>query len=100
MDSVVKKTGELSDAEIESINTLFFEVFGLQRDILTVREECFNAPLGYSVHSLMYDKGLLVAYYVYMPFYYKKKGEKFIFPYRKIQFVQDYLVSKAFGDVN
>ncbi|MCS2854547.1 hypothetical protein NXW35_00660 [Parabacteroides distasonis] len=78
MDSVVKKTGELSDAEIESINTLFFEVFGLQRDILTVREECFNAPLGYSVHSLMYDKGLLVAYYVYMPFYYKKKGEKFI----------------------
>ncbi len=26
----------------------------------------------------MYDKGLLVAYYVYMPFYYKKKGEKFI----------------------
>ncbi len=78
MDSVVKKTGELSDAEIESINTLFFEVFGLQRDILTVREECFNAPLGYSVHSLMYDKGLLVAYYVYMPFYYKKKVEKFI----------------------
>lgn len=74
----MKKTGELSDAEIESINTLFFEVFGLQRDILTVREECFNAPLGYSVHSLMYDKGLLVAYYVYMPFYYKKKGEKFI----------------------
>ena len=43
MDSVVKKTGELSDAEIESINTLFFEVFGLQRDILAVREECFNA---------------------------------------------------------
>ena len=29
-----------------------------------------------------------------------KKGEKFILPYRKIQFVQDYLVSKALGDVN
>ena len=45
MDSVVKKTGELSDEAIESINTLFFEVFGLQRDILTVRVDCFNAPL-------------------------------------------------------
>lgn len=37
----MKKTGELSDAEIESINTLFFEVFGLQRDILTVRGGVF-----------------------------------------------------------
>ena len=46
MDSVVKKTGELSDSEIKSINTLFFEVFGLRRDILTVREECFNAQIG------------------------------------------------------
>ena len=62
----MKKTGELSDSEIKSINTLFFEVFGLRRDILTVREECFNAPLGYSVHSLMYDKGRLLCIYAFL----------------------------------
>lgn len=78
MDSVVKKTEELSDAEIEDIYELFYEVFGIKRDVRTFREEFSNTPLGYSFHSLMFDKGEIIAFYTYMPFIYRKNGEKFI----------------------
>lgn len=79
MKVICKTTPEISDAEIEEIYHLFYEVFGKRRDCRTFREEYGNTPLGYSYHSLLLsDDGRIVGFHSCMPFYYLNGDKRFM----------------------
>lgn len=79
MDFIVKKTTDLSQAEIREINSLFLEVFEKVRSEEEFLNQSINNPLGYSYHSLIIDNGKIVGLNSYVPSFYSVKGDKFLF---------------------
>ena len=79
MDFIVKKTTDLNEEEIISINNLFNEVFDKTRPVEEFKNQFFNTPLGYSYHSLIIDDGHIVGHNGGMPSWFMVNGEKELF---------------------
>jgi hypothetical protein len=78
MNSIVKKTTELSESEQCEILALFNTVFEKDRTIEYFRNQFLNTVLGYSYHSLLYDGNLIAGCYSYTPSYYHVKGKRYL----------------------
>lgn len=78
MGVIVKKTTELTDAEIEIINDLFNEIFNRERTVEYFKDEYLNTPLGYSYHAMLYEDEKLIGFHSGLPFYYFDGNRKFI----------------------
>lgn len=73
---VVKRTDELTQSEIEQINSLFNEVFDRQRSVNEFENQCVQNPFGYAYHSLFICDGIIVGHNSGVPSYYVTNGEK------------------------
>ena len=93
MELVVKKTTELSDQEKQQLLDCFIEVFEHERSMEEMMNQYMNTPMGYSIHSLCYDEGKLVAAHNAFPVYYWIKDVKV-----KAYFGGDTMVKKGYRD--
>lgn len=94
LDFVVKKTTECSDAELKQMNALFNAVFEKERPLEIMLNQYKQNPLGYSYHSMIVDTGNIVGMNVYIPVYFKVKGEKVLFAD-----IVDSMISKPYRDI-
>lgn len=78
MDVRVKRTTELTAADIDSINALFFDVFKKERSADYFLSEYLNTPLGHSYHAMLWEGEELVGFHSGVPFYYKDGDKRFI----------------------
>lgn len=82
MDFIVKKTTELADSEKKQIFNLFNLIFVKSpRTYEEIMNQYVNTPMGYSIHSLCFDNGIMVATHTAFPSYYwigDKKVKAFI----------------------
>lgn len=77
MDIVVKRTNELTKAEVSAIYRLFEVVFEKKREDDSFFEEFGNTSKGYSYHAIGVENGEIVGHNVYVPFRYLKDGQPF-----------------------
>lgn len=66
----IKKTTDLSDQEKALLLDCFVEVFEQERSMEEMYNQYINTPMGYSVHSLCFDNGSIVAAHTAFPSYY------------------------------
>ena len=78
MEVIVKKTTELTAAEIDRVNALFFDVFKKERSADYFLGEYLNTPLGYSYHAMLWDGDTLAGFHSGVPFYYRDGDRRFI----------------------
>lgn len=93
MDLIVKKTTDLTDFEKQSLLDCFIEVFGHERTMEEMCNQYANTPMGYSVHSMCFDEGILVAAHTAFPSYYWV-GDKKV----KAYITGDTMVKKGYRD--
>lgn len=74
----VKKTTELSRAEVEKINNLFNYVFKRNRNAQLFFDMFLNTFLGYSYHVLLYEGNELIGHHAGIPFIYNRDEEHFL----------------------
>lgn len=93
MDFVIKKTTELTEEEKESLLDCFIEVFNHKRTLDEMCNQYINTPMGYSVHSLCFDEGKIVAAHTAFPSYYWVGDQKV-----KVYITGDTMVRKEYRD--
>ena len=82
MDLLVKKTNELSPAEVSAYCDCFERVFGRVKDSKTFQTEFANSSVGYSIHSLLIeDNGIVVGGYTAIPMLYEINGREVLFAF-------------------
>lgn len=74
MEFLFKKTTELTDYEKNAILSLFNEIFNKDRSIYEFTNQYVNNVLGYSYHTLVLEKGILIAHAAYVPAFYYIAG--------------------------
>lgn len=75
MEVIVKKTTELSEVEKQALLNCFIEVFEHERSMEEMCNQYLNTPMGYSIHSMCFDDGALVAAHTAFPSYYWVGGK-------------------------
>lgn len=94
MELLVKKTNELSAAEISAYCDCFERVFRRVKDPNTFQTEFDNSSIGYSIHSLLIeDDGRIVGGYTAIPILYEVNGEDMLFA-----FGVDLMVDEGYRD--
>lgn len=89
----VVKTTDLTDGQIDEINTLFTNVFGKTRSRETFLNQSVQNPFGYSYHSLMMVGGTIKGLNSFVPSYYLINGKRAIFANST-----DSMIEKAYRD--
>ena len=93
METIVKKTTELTEAEMQGMLDCFIEVFEHERTMEEMCNQYYNTPMGYSIHAMCYDEDRLVAAHTAFPSYYWV-GDKRV----KAYFAGDTMVKKGYRD--
>lgn len=93
MEFKIKKTTELSEGDWLSLLECFVEVFEQPRTMEEMYNQYINTPMGYSIHSLCFDRGVIVAANTAFPSYYWV-GNKRV----KAYYTGDTMVRKDYRD--
>ncbi len=94
MELLVKRTTELSPADITAYCDCFERVFKHARNPETVRNIFMNTCLGYSFHTLLRDEaGRIVGGYSAIPMLFEVNGEEMLFA-----FGVDLMIDEAYRD--
>lgn len=93
MDYVIKKTTELTQEELSSLQGCFVEVFERERSLTEIYNQYVNTPMGYSLHSLCIDNGQVVAPHTAFPSYYWVNDQRV-----KVYITGDTMVRKRYRD--
>lgn len=82
MELIVKKTTELTEAEISQYCLCFKRVFDREKDTSVFLSEFAHTCLGYSFHSLLMDeKGAVRGGYTAIPMTFEVNGENMLFAF-------------------
>lgn len=82
MELIVKKTTELTNAEISQYCQCFTRVFDREKDSSVFRSEFANTCLGYSFHSLLIEEdGTVRGGYTSIPMTFEVNGETMLFAF-------------------
>lgn len=82
MELIVKKTTELTEAEISQYCLCFKRVFDREKDTSVFLSEFAHTYLGYSFHSLLMDeKGAVRGGYTAIPMTFEVNGENMLFAF-------------------
>ncbi|MCC5842475.1 MAG: GNAT family N-acetyltransferase [Opitutales bacterium] len=77
MEISIKRTTELTDSEIDEVNSLFKAVFAQDRSRQDFLDRFLNNPRGFSYHSLLRIEGNLIGCESYVPFRYLDHDKPF-----------------------
>lgn len=89
----VIKTTDLTDNQIEEINSLFKEVFHKERTSQEFLNQSIQNPFGYSFHAVMLIDGVIKGLNSFVPSYYIVDGERKFFANST-----DTMIEKPFRD--